>query len=363
VNFTDLSGIPEPELDAAFQRELEALRSRPFEYVREPLIRFYCFKCDSSKHILITVTSELVMDLWSFKILFGELEKIYAGLRRGIDVQLPTPPQYADIVLWQRKEYAQRAADSLEYWREFAARCKSLGLDLPMALPRPADFRFVVLSAEADFTTVHRRVRSLCETKGVSPFTFYLTAYVVLLYALSRATRIYLLTPSAQRNHVDLEQVVGRFSRALYVEVEVSDDQTVVELLESVSRSVLVGQEHLHVSPVTLIEMLPRLDPTKPVSYLGFAFDHRHLPILEGVSVEPFSISTSSGPWLDLNLWISSRGNETKATLKYSQQSFRPAAMRDTLSNYAKCVDLLMRPAPATVSEVVEQLMLLPSSS
>jgi hypothetical protein len=128
-----------------------------------------------------------------------------------------------------------------------------------------------------------------------------------------------------------------------------------MELLESVTRSVLVGQDHLHIPPATLIEMLPRLDPTQPVSYVGFSFDHRHLPKLAGVEAQPFSVQTSSGPWLDLNLSVVTRGDETKALLKYSQQSFRRRIIETMLNDYIKCVELLVSGA-SNISEITDQL-------
>jgi len=357
----DLSAISEPEQPEALERAIEAAKKWVIDYIEGPQVQFTIIRLNPARHVLVMVTNELVLDLWSIGVLFDEMNKLYGASLRGEEVTLPVPLQYPDVIVWQRQQMRENEQETLKYWKDVVDGAETLGLKFPFALPRPEKFEYRVGLVDFDLADLQPAVQRYCEARTASIYSFYLASYVVLLHALSGAKRVYLYTPSAQRTRLELERVIGRLSRSLTVRFDVDAEGSFNELVDTVSQTVLRAQEKLNgVSAVRMLELLPKLDITKPVSYLGFTFDYHHQLRLPGVEASQFPISTHIGPWLDLNLRIAKKHDGTSARLRYNIHSFTTETARHIMNAYIHGVRHVLSEGATPIREIVAKLDLAP---
>src|SRR5262249_39055047 len=152
------------ELDGAgFVARLEAETTAPFDLANGPVFRAVLFRRSPTEAVLSLAMHHVAGDLWSFVLLFGELQKLVAG---ESDLG-PRPAQYFEFVDWQANWLESASAErSLEYWQKHLSP-----LPPPLALPtdRPAPkvqgFRgdFVRFSVEPEAS---RRLRALARIEA-----------------------------------------------------------------------------------------------------------------------------------------------------------------------------------------------------
>ncbi|WP_333758721.1 amino acid adenylation domain-containing protein, partial [Streptomyces sp. ISBFB 2968] len=117
----DLSGVAEPEREAAAERVAERDRWTRFDLSRPPLIRFTLVRLGPARHRLLLTLHHILADGWSMPILLRELMTLYTV--HGDGTALPRVRPYRDYLGWLggRDRDAARQA-----WTEAFA-----GLDAP----------------------------------------------------------------------------------------------------------------------------------------------------------------------------------------------------------------------------------------
>jgi len=110
---------------------LEQDRQRNFNLSQPPLMRLVLIRVTEDAYHLVWSTHHLLIDGWSWPVLFNELSACYDAARRDAVPQLATPCLYRDYIAWlqQRSEN-----ESKSFWRTLLA-----GMTAPtvLALGRP----------------------------------------------------------------------------------------------------------------------------------------------------------------------------------------------------------------------------------
>lgn len=225
---------------AALRREALILARQPFDLEREPPLRAKLLQFDKSDHVLAISIHHLATDGWSQRLFWQELATHYAAAGTG-DVTPPPEPalQYRDYVTWQRTwSQTDAARQQLDYWR---AQLKDV-TTLPLRTDRPRPEirsgrgarRSVSLSRE-----LSEGIRSLSKARGVTPFMTLLAAFQCLLYRYTGHEDVAVGSLIANRNHVQLERLVGLFANTIVLRTDLSGDPTFGELLRRVRQVTL----------------------------------------------------------------------------------------------------------------------------
>lgn len=76
---TDLTGLPEPERDAALREITDQDRAARFDLHRPPLLRFTVVRTAPLRHRLLVTNHHILLDGWSAPVLVRELFELYAA--------------------------------------------------------------------------------------------------------------------------------------------------------------------------------------------------------------------------------------------------------------------------------------------
>jgi amino acid adenylation domain-containing protein len=338
----DLERVPAADREAVVEEHVHKEVQRPFSLARGPLFRPVLLRLAPDEHELIVSIHHIVSDGWSLGLIAREIEVLYQAYTTGGASPLPDVPlQYADFAIWQRQWLA---GDILEaqraYWR---AQLAALPPPLELPTDHPRARQSSPAAASHDLTLPRRladALRQLSRREGVTPFMTMLAGFKAVLARCTGTTDIVLGTPVANRNHLELESIVGFFANTLVLRTNLDGDPTFRELLRRVREVSLSAYAHQDMPFEKLVEDLKpdRKLGQNPLFQISFVFQSA-----AGAGGRSFDFVTVGSPF-DLTLFARETAEGgLSATIEYRRDLFRP----DTIARIAGHYRTLLEGAAA----------------
>jgi amino acid adenylation domain-containing protein len=255
LDVMDLRESLEDDRQAEARRLINEEARRPFDLEQGPLLRASLLQLNDREHILVLAMHHIVFDAWSIGVLVQEVVTLYEAFTSGQPSPLPElPVQYADFAHWQRSWLQGETLDRhLDYWKGQLADLTTL--ELPTDRPRPPVQSF--RGARQSLTMPGSLVSSLYElsrNQGVTLFMTLLAAFQTLLHRYTAQVDISLGTPIANRNHREIEGLIGFFINTLVLRTDLSGNPSFVELLRRVREVALNAYAHQDLPFEKLVE-------------------------------------------------------------------------------------------------------------
>jgi len=250
----------EVEDRAQCQAVLDITGQRPFRLESELPLRATWARTPDGGVLQLDI-HHLVCDAWSSQLLLAELRTIYEAEVSGREASLrPLPFQYVDYADWQRRDLDDARLNRLrDHWAGRLAGVPPVVTFTPDR-PRRAEQRYrgARFPFEVDTTTV-QRLRMLGRSRGRTLFAALLAGYGVLLARASGLQDVVVGVPTAGRDRVEAEPMVGFFSNLLPLRLTVAHDTPFIDLLDRAGGSLQDALDHqqlpfeqivAHVQPV-----------------------------------------------------------------------------------------------------------------
>lgn len=334
-----LQGSNEIERRTKAREHAERDVQLPFDLTNGPLIRIKLFALSEEKHLLLIIAHHTISDGWSLGIFLRELMAFYQEIVYNNVNQLPELTiQYADYVYWQAGEKLDKSLQSsMPYWK------KQLGGELPlMELPtdRQRCARTMLSGGTHRFTISTEAIEALEKISGESGATLFmilLTTYFILLHRYSCQDEIIVGCPIANRNHPDLENMIGVFINVLALRVDFSRKPTFREMLVQVRDVCRAAYAHAELPFEKIVEELkPRRDLNRtPIFQTVFNMQNSPMPKLEIPDIEiGFADIDNNASQFDVTLMIAKHEGGGIATVHYSDELFNAATIVRMFNSY-----------------------------
>lgn len=224
---------------------------RPFQFKKEPLIRFAMVQTDAVHTTLTLAAHHLVADGWSLNLICRELGDAYKSLTAGREPEFQSlPVSYGDFAEWQRENYDRIFRPKLAWWLD--------RLDRPFAPMRLAgdrlptdDNRLARLSRTLSASSVSQ-FRERARERGWTLYEGLLGVLAAILYDASGHCEARIGAVFSGRSHPSLDGLFGMFSNTLPISTTVVADLSFESLMQSVRRSLLDVHDRQDV-PMALI--------------------------------------------------------------------------------------------------------------
>ncbi|VVO90666.1 Linear gramicidin synthase subunit B [Pseudomonas fluorescens] len=331
------SGLDAAGTDAAIKAFVENETTRPFNLQQGPLLRVSLLKVAEDDHVLALIQHHIISDGWSMQVLVGELIKQYAADTSGQTLSLPPlPVQYADYAIWQRHwlEAGERERQ-LAYWIDTLGGEHPV-LELPIDHPRPAvqSFRGARLDLQVP-SALGDALKQLAQREGASLFMVLLASFQALLHRYSGQSQIRVGVPTANRNRVETEGLIGFFVNTQVLNAEVHGQLPFNQLLAQVKQSAMAAQAHQDLPFEQLIEAL---QPERSLSHSPvFQVMYNHQAVNDQTQrqslVQLPQLSVEDIVWegrtaqFDLTLGTYESSEGVAAELTYATDLFKPATI------------------------------------
>lgn len=356
----DLRRCPRQEQELEVERLAREEAVKAFDLSQAPLLRVRLVKCGDRDHNLLFTMHHIISDGWSIRVFFQEFEAIYRSLASGQTFALPSlPVQYSDFSIWQREQLDRGFFEGqLAYWkRQFEGEIPVQ--ELPADRPRPVVLTYpgATLSFALSETLVHQ-ARGLCQSENVTLFILLLATCKLLLYRYTGQEDVIVGTTTANRNHAELEGVIGFFANTLPLRTSCSGNPPFLQFLQRVRETVLGAQAHQDIPFEFLLEHLQlKRDPSRnPLFEVMFTFDSGlgqalQLPGLN-VTVKPIYSSTAK---FDLTFSVLEAPDNVSILLEYNTDLFEDSTIERLTAHFK----VLLENAVAIPGRTLSKLPLL----
>ncbi|MFF1713240.1 amino acid adenylation domain-containing protein [Streptomyces sp. NPDC058268] len=254
----DLTAVPTAAREAELIRLVRAEYHRPFDLAEGPVLRTHLVRMAPEDHILLLSLHHIVHDGWSLGLFNADLAAFYEAFAEGREPDpAPSPVQYADYAVWQRRLLDEGHLDAqLAHWKRRLAGVTDLP-PLPTDHQRPvrSTGRGRLLPVSIPARTVGE-IRRLCRTSGATPFAVLLTALSTALCARSGEREVTVGTDVAGRTAAETQGMLGFFVNQLALRIDLDGEPTWRELLARVHGTVLEALSHQDVPYERVVQAL-----------------------------------------------------------------------------------------------------------
>jgi amino acid adenylation domain-containing protein len=358
VETRELSHMPEVDARAEAMRLAVAFVARPFDVSACPLMRACLVRVAPNLHLFCMVVDHIIADGLSLAILGAEFQALYAASVAGRQARLPElTAQYVDFVEWQRRWLAAGAREQqLAFWRSELQGLPPV-LHLPTDRPRPRLQTHTGARAHNRIPDeLAARVKAFARREGLTLFMVMLAAFEVLLQRYGGGDDIAIGTAIANRNHPDIEHMVGFFANNIVLRADLSGNPTVRELLARVKANALRAYAHQEM-PFDLL-----------VAELVTARDLEHSPLfqvmfvlntmtstridLPGLECEPIEFQTGTARF-DLTVDVVDLTDEgLRVYFEYNTDLFQTETIERMLGHYGRLLEACVADPDARVADL-----------
>ena len=225
---------------------------KPFDLKSAPLFRVGLVKLSEDKHVMLFDIHHIIADGISMEIILKEFACLYEGEK------LPEVAiQYKDFSVWQNALIqTEEVKRQEEYWlKRFEGEIPVLNLPTDYSRPINQSYEGEKLRFEIN-NDLSSRLRKLASETGASIYMVLLSIYYTLLWRLSGQEDIVVGSPTAGRNHAELDNMIGLFVNTLALRNYPKGSKTFKEFLAEVKENTLTALENQEYQFEKLIENL-----------------------------------------------------------------------------------------------------------
>jgi amino acid adenylation domain-containing protein len=336
--------------------------ARPFDLQSGPLLRARLLRLRPAEHLFLLTFHHIIIDGWSTRILIEEVALLYGAYAAGREAALPELAiQYADFAAWQqqwlRGDLATQAPleKQLAYWKEQLRGAPEV-LELLTDHPRPvvqtvrgAIERFTLPPAVSD------GLKALSREANATLFMTLLAAFQTLLHRYTYQDDICVGTAVANRNHPEIEKLIGFFVNSVVMRAAFRDGLTFRELLAQVRETTLGAQAHQDLPFEMLVdELKPQRDLSRtPLFQVMFDLESRSPEALVLADLQLAPIETHSGTSkVDLTLFMVESGAELSGSIEYNTDLFEAATIARMVGHFQNLLAAIAQDPDAPASRL-----------
>jgi amino acid adenylation domain-containing protein len=341
IEFVDLREME----DGVREKEAERLAAeecaRPFRLASGSLYRFKLFRLADDRHRLYVTVHHLIFDGRSIGVFAREFVKHYRAQHAGKSLPSPTGGvQYQDCVAWRERRLSGEIDERLSpFWKQ-SLEGSSLVLDFPVDYTRPTVQTFNGAYQKASLPAdLKETLAEFNRREQSTPFMTLLAVFYALLYRYSNQEDILVGCPVADRNHPELENLIGYFANINVLRAKLSKGQTFRELLAAVRENCLRSFEHQSLPFAKLVELMrpgKSLSHT-PIFQVTFAY---HDKLFKGQVDEQLRLDTyedgNSAAKFDFALDVQDLDEGLELRLTYNTDLFAEETARRFLRQYTR---------------------------
>src|ERR1043166_2897463 len=250
--YFDWSELSEAEQQQRLREYQRSERERGFELQRAPLQRVSLVRLGEGDYRFIWSFHHLLLDGWSFPLVFKEVFRLYEAAQRGEPAKLEPVRPYRDYISWLSRQDLEQAR---RYWE---AQLRGVHGPTRLGVEREAvgepgvdDYQNeqVVLGAE-----LSEQLQQLGREQQLTLNTIVQGAWAVLLSRYSGERQVVLgVTVSGRPAELrGVERMVGLFINSLPLVVQVQEQQRVSEWLRELQQQVVEMRQYEHTPLVEL---------------------------------------------------------------------------------------------------------------
>ena len=324
--------------------------SKPFKLEDEMLIRAEVHFIDDKSTMLLVDSHHIIMDGMSLNNLIIEFDRIYNGeeLKR-------LPIQYRDYSVWEEKyNNSEKININEEYWISKFKDCEFAQLNLPYDYKLSANrsYKGNRISNVID-ENQFRKIEKYAKEIGVSPYMFFITVFLILLYKYTGQEEIILGSPIANRDRRETKRMLGMFVNNIVIKGKINCEDTFIELLEKMRKQILDDLSNQPYPFDMLVKKLGvKMDNSRnPLFDVMFTYQNKEVNIvkLNGKDVNVLEIYNDIAKF---NLAVEIKPKTHTINIEYCTDLFRKETIVNFFEHYMNTIEYVMNNTNSKIADI-----------
>ncbi len=330
--------------------QLDLKSQPPLDLARGPLLRARLVRLAVQDHLLELAVHHIVSDGWSNAILLRDLCACYSALVEERPVRLPELSlQFADYAEWQQSRLTNNDfAAQRDYWREKLAGDLP-GLDLPYQRQTIEGAQTGETRARLLPPALAEAAKSFAAREHASPFMLFFAIFQTLLHRYTGQIDFLVTTPSANRDRLEFESLIGPFANPLILRADLRDDPTLRELL---GRTRTIALEAFANQDIPFEALLDEFQAAR--LQVNFHYDaglQRTLELPAGLTSEFLPVA-STGTVYELSASVLEEPHGLRLEIEYNPALFDPGTIERMLGHYETLLQSALGDATKPISKL-----------
>nr|WP_240326536.1 condensation domain-containing protein [Pseudomonas syringae] len=364
----DLRDLSGDERTSTLARLGQENATQLFDLTKGPMLRGHLLRVADAEHVLLITLHHIVSDGWSNSVLAQEVSALYAAFSQGQKDPLPALPlQYVDYAAWQRQSLDGPALQAqIDFWRKHLEGAPSV-LNLPLDRPRPAIQSYTGGMVEHVFSpALSADLRAFSQAQGSTPFMVLLAGWSMLMSHLSGQTDVVVGTPVANRQHPELEPMIGFFANTLALRVATDRETRLNDMLDRIKSLTLAAYNH---QDLPFEQVVSALQPTRNMSHsplfqVMLSLDNTPPSLLQLPDLEVELLdSEHHTTQFDLSLSLVDSSESLSGGLQYSSDLFDKTTAQAIMQLFARVLENMVSDARQSIGQVLDNTPALPRSA
>ncbi|RAM53532.1 MAG: non-ribosomal peptide synthetase [Hapalosiphonaceae cyanobacterium JJU2] len=363
LSIVDLQHLPDTGREAEIQKLRLANYQQPFDLTQLPLLRLTLIQLKTREYILLVTMHHIIFDAWSEGVFIQELSVLYEAFSSGKPSPLSEVNiQYVDFANWQQNRLQSEVLDTLlTYWE------KQLGDNLPvLRLPKIHQSSKVKTSEEEKqilrlSQTLSQAIKKLGDSLKTTLFMTLLAAFKVLLYWYTGDKDIVVGTDIANRNKIEIENLIGFFVNQLVLRTNLFDNPTFSDFLQQVRQVCLEAYAHQDLPFEKLVSTLnPKRDLNQtPLFQVKFILQNAptHDLAISDLNLTRLNDLEHTVARFDLLLELTDTEQGIVGLLKYNKDLFDANSIVRLLNNFETILSQIVVNPAIRLNELNEILI------
>ncbi len=357
IEFFDLSNIVSNE---QIKSSIEDIQNSELQYIFDletgPLYKFKVIKVNKNRHILLVLIHHIIFDGWSVNVFVKELSDLYSTLLNNSEENIQDLDiQFTDYAHWQKENIdSSYYARMLKYWQE-KLKNSNFVLDFPADFARQknqtfnGNYKKVFINKD-----VQEKIWKFNKKNNLTPFMTFLSLFKLLLFKYTKQNDILVGCPVANRNHKEVENLIGYFVNTIIIRTNLSDELTFNDLLSEIKETTIESLDNQAYPFAKLVENLniERSASISPVFQVMFAYHDAFLDTQAKDNIS-FSVREIHNPAakFDLVLELEDIGSGLELRLTYNSDLFKESTINRLLSQYQHLLSSVIKNTTKQLSE------------
>ncbi len=331
----DWSELSEDQQHSRLTELINEQVTQAFDLVRGPLLRAQLVKMGAQSHRLIFTLHHLVCDGTSLATLQTELSELYSANVECRAPNLSPPVRYSDYARHQTmvQDQSQGAKDESFWLTTFATPAPKLNLPLDFPrVPKKNTSQGWATTICVDQSLYHE-LKKFSAANHSTLFTTLLSAYYILLHALSGEQDLVVGVPVALRDNEEQERLIGSCVNFLPLRVGLARTTSFTDFLLHVRQAFFDLYDHRNFSFGRLVEKLSARDRGRSLAISAtFNFQRQTKPFsLDGLNTQT-ALNPTASILFDLTLNVTEKAGDLLVEGAYRSDLFSETTIRDWLS-------------------------------
>lgn len=324
---------------------------RPINLSNWPLYHTLLVKLNSSEYIFIFIVHHIIFDAISEGIIIRELANIYNKVINKEEIDSKSNTTYIDYAAWQRKTMLPLYKKQYVYWKKRLSNIKPINIHSNCKNQDNGPAERISIHIDKNCSI---KLKKLAHSYNMTLYSVFLAILNLTLYKLTRSTSICILTATACRNNLQLQDIVGYFSNSIVLKTDLCEDSTVEEMLLETKKNVLesLNNQEIPFSMVCKMVKENNLDISE-LSNVFFSFPNVSIEgtALSNIRIEKYNIERDSAKF---NMLVELKENTTHigGYLEYNSLAFDKVMMRSFVDTFIYISEQIVEDITIKVKEL-----------